>query len=55
MLPFDAIVPIPKFAGVKQDVAFASKNPVVPALVSRFRSSPESAARSDANFGIEGH
>jgi len=24
-------------------------------LVSRFRSSPEFAARSDANFGIEGH
>jgi hypothetical protein len=27
----------------------------VPALVSRFRSSPEFAARSEANFGIEGH
>jgi hypothetical protein len=24
-------------------------------LVSRFRSSPELAASSDANFGIEGH
>ena len=24
-------------------------------LVSRFRSSPEFAAHSDANFGIEGH
>jgi cupin 2 domain-containing protein len=24
-------------------------------LVSRFRSSPELAARADANFGIEGH
>jgi hypothetical protein len=24
-------------------------------LVSRFRSSPEFAARSEANFGIEGH
>jgi hypothetical protein len=27
----------------------------VTGLVSRFRSSPEFAARSEANFGIEGH
>src|SRR5262249_2612965 len=39
--------------------AMASLNPPAKIrtsmLVSRFRSSPEFAARSEANFGIEGH
>jgi ABC-type nitrate/sulfonate/bicarbonate transport system ATPase subunit len=50
-LPRPRDVSSPEFNAVRRDLA----RRLTSHLVSRFRSSPQLAARSEANFGIEGH